>query len=132
MAISALRKLGLDYIPTIGLAKKLEEVFIHGQNDPQVIQKHSSGLILLRQIRDEAHRFAITFQRSKRKKNLTKSIFDDIPGIGNQRKTILLKKFSNIREIANLTPEFINEKTGIPNKLAIKVIDVANKFIQKK
>ena len=132
MAISALRKLGLDYIPTIGLAKKLEEVFIHGQNDPQVIQKHSSGLILLRQIRDEAHRFAITFQRSKRKKNLTKSIFDDIPGIGNHRKTILFQKFNNISEIANLTPEVINDKTGIPNKLAIKVIDVANKFLQIK
>ena len=68
MALSALRELGLDYIPTAGLAKKLEEVFVPGNPDAQTIHKQSPGLILLRRIRDEAHRFAITFQRQKRKK----------------------------------------------------------------
>ena len=67
MAVSALRELGLDYIPTISLAKKLEEVFVPGQSNAQTIHKQSPGLILLRQIRDEAHRFAIEFQRGKRK-----------------------------------------------------------------
>ena len=78
MAISALRKLGLDYIPIVGLAKRLEEVYVHGKTDPLLIPKHSVGLILLKRIRDEAHRFAISFQRLKRKKNVSSSIFEKI------------------------------------------------------
>ena len=68
MAVSALRELGLDYLPIIGLAKRLEEVFIPGSSDAQSIHKQSPGLILLRRIRDEAHRFAITFQKQQRTK----------------------------------------------------------------
>ena len=68
MAVSALRELGLDYIPVIGLAKRLEEIFVPGDPEPQSIHKQSSGLILLRRIRDEAHRFAVTYQRQKRNK----------------------------------------------------------------
>ena len=70
MAVSALRELGLEYITVIGIAKRLEEVFVPGHSDPQNIPKSSSGLILLRRIRDEAHRFAITFQRTKGKRLL--------------------------------------------------------------
>ncbi|SVA73600.1 uncharacterized protein METZ01_LOCUS126454, partial [marine metagenome] len=75
MAVSALRELGLDYLPIVALAKKLEEVFVPGQADAQSIHKQSPGLILLRRIRDEAHRFAITFQKQKRTASISTSVF---------------------------------------------------------
>ena len=125
MALSALRELGMDYIPIIGLAKKLEEVFVPGNSEPQVIHKSSPGLLLLRRIRDEAHRFAIAFQRSKRKKELTKSIFDDIRGLGKKRMVRLLKTFNGPKEIARLTPEVISAETKIPIKIAKEIIKVA-------
>lgn len=125
MALSALRELGMDYIPIIGLAKKLEEVFVPGNSEPQVIHKSSPGLLLLRRIRDEAHRFAIAFQRSKRKKELTKSIFDDIRGLGKKRMVRLLQTFNGPKEIARLTPEVISAETKIPIKIAKEIIKVA-------
>ena len=125
MALSALRELGMDYIPIIGLAKKLEEVFVPGNSEPQVIHKSSPGLLLLRRIRDEAHRFAITFQKSKRKKELTKSIFDDIRGLGKKRMVRLLQTFNGPKEIARLTPEVISAETKIPIKIAKEIIKVA-------
>ena len=127
MALSALRELGMDYIPIIGLAKKLEEVFVPGNSEPQVIHKSSPGLLLLRRIRDEAHRFAITFQKSKRKKQLTKSIFDDIRGLGKKRMVRLLQTFNGPKEIARLTPEVISAETKIPIKIAKEIIKVAKK-----
>jgi len=127
MALSALRELGMDYIPIIGLAKKLEEVFVPGNSEPQVIHKSSPGLLLLRRIRDEAHRFAITFQKSKRKKQLTKSIFDDIRGLGKKRMVKLLQTFNGPKEIAGLTPEVISAETKIPIKIAKEIIKVAKK-----
>ena len=75
MAVSALQEMGLSYISVVGLAKRLEEVFIPGSSDPQNIPKSSPGLFLLRRIRDEAHRFAVTFHRQRRKKSATTSIF---------------------------------------------------------
>ena len=126
MAVSALRELGLDYLPIVGLAKKLEEVFIPGNSNPQSIHKQSSGLILLRRIRDEAHRFAITFQRQKRKASVSKSIFHSIPGMGDKRVKILLKKYKNIKMIGNLSPEKINIDTGLSIKIAKDIIKKAN------
>ena len=84
MATSALRDLGLDYIPVVGLAKKLEEVFVPGNPDAQVIHKDSLGLILLRRVRDEAHRFAVSFQRDKRSKAMLESPLLKIKGIGDK------------------------------------------------
>ena len=98
MAVSAMRELGLDYIPIVGLAKRLEEVFVPGISDPQSIHKQSPGLILLRRIRDEAHRFAITFQRSKRKLSL-ESAFIEIAGMGPKRVNILLMSFESTESI---------------------------------
>ena len=82
MATSALRDLGLDYIPVVGLAKRLEEVFVPGNPDAQVIHKDSLGLILLRRVRDEAHRFAVSFQRDKRSRAMLESPLLKIKGIG--------------------------------------------------
>ena len=130
MAISALRKLGLDYIPIVGLAKRLEEVYVHGKTDPLSIPKHSAGLILLKRIRDEAHRFAINFQRSKRKKNVSSSLFDKIKGLGIKRRTALLSSYDGVKEIANLKPQEIKEKTGLPLDIAINVIKLAKENLE--
>ena len=128
MALSALRALGLDYIPTVGLAKKLEEVFVPGNPDAQTIHKQSPGLILLRRIRDEAHRFAITFQRQKRKKQLVQSVFGELPGMGKKRLEKLLQAFDGPTAIAKLTPEVINGQTGIPIKIGKEIIKIAKSF----
>ncbi len=128
MALSALRELGMDYIPIIGLAKKLEEVFVPGNSESQFIHKTSPGLLLLRRIRDEAHRFAITFQRKKRNKDLTKSIFNDIKGLGAKRSAMLLQSFSGPKQIAKQTPEEIRAKTGIPMKIVKEIIQVAKNY----
>ena len=125
MAVSALRELGLDYIPIVGLAKKLEEVFMPGNPDAQTIHKQSPGLILLRRIRDEAHRFAITFQRQKRNKQMVHSMFGGIPGVGKKRLEKLLQAFDGPAGITQLTPEVINGETGIPVKIAKEIIKVA-------
>ena len=127
MAVSALRELGLDYLPIIGLAKKLEEVFVPGNSDPQSIHKQSSGLILLRRIRDEAHRFAINFQRQKRKDSISKSVFHDIPGMGDKRVNLLLKTYKNMKVIAALKPNEIHESLGISTKISKKIISTAKK-----
>ena len=129
MAVSALRELGLDYIPIVGLAKRLEEVFVPGISDPQSIHKQSPGLILLRRIRDEAHRFAITFQRSKRKLSL-ESAFNEIAGMGPKRVNILLMSFESTESIANADHRLIFEKTGIPVKVAKLVIQKAKSFVK--
>ena len=127
MAVSALRELGLEYITVIGIAKRLEEIFVPGHSDPQNIPKSSSGLILLRRIRDEAHRFAITFQRTKRKKTSLKSVFDDIAGMGPSRVKKIMKDFNGIDEIASLDPKAIKEKSGIPISIAKEVVRIAKK-----
>ena len=125
MALSALRELGMDYISIIGLAKKLEEVFVPGNSEPQNIKKTSPSLILLRRIRDEAHRFAITFQKEKRSKDLTRSIYEDIRGMGKKRLKILFQLFNGPKEISKLTPEVIKNKTGIPIEIAKEVINIS-------
>ncbi|MEL1225995.1 MAG: excinuclease ABC subunit UvrC [Candidatus Neomarinimicrobiota bacterium] len=127
MALSALRELGMDYIPVIGLAKKLEEIYVPGNSEPQNLKKSSSSLILLMRIRDEAHRFAISFQKSKRKKDLTKSIFSNINGVGKKRLEKLLQIFNGPKEISESSPEIIHSKTGIPIKIATEVIRISRK-----
>ncbi len=121
MALSALRALGLDYIPIIGLAKRLEEVFLPGRSDPQSIARQSAGLKLLQRVRDEAHRFAVTFQRDKRSKSMTKSVFSTLPGMGQARLKRLFKHYNTVAEIADSSVDVIREKTGFPNTLCIQI-----------
>jgi len=130
VAVSALKELELIHIPIIGLAKKLEEVFLPGNSDAQTISKQSPGLILLRRIRDEAHRFAITFQKQKRNKKVTKSIFDDIEGMGKKRVSVLLNAFSDIKTIADCDIESIRQRTGIPEKVCKLIIKKAKEHIK--
>ena len=128
MAVSALRELGLDYIPTISLAKKLEEVFVPGQSSAQTIHKQSPGLILLRRIRDEAHRFAIDFQRKKRNKSITKSVFLDIKGIGVKKSNLLLSKYKEVGIIASLSSEKLASELSVSLEKAKEIIQVAKKI----
>ncbi|MBL7014561.1 MAG: excinuclease ABC subunit C [Candidatus Marinimicrobia bacterium] len=130
MALSALRGLGLDYLPVIGLAKRLEEVFVPGHSEAQSIHKQSPGLILLRRIRDEAHRFAITYQRQKRNKSVKSSLFDSIPGMGKKRLETLFISFDSIPMLANVSPEQIQGETGIPMKICESIHKMAIDFVK--
>ena len=132
MAISALRELGLDYLTVIGLAKRLEEVFVPGHSDAQSIPKQSPGLILLRKIRDEAHRFAITFQKQKRNKQVRTSIFDSIDGMGPKRVQSLFTVFQDIESIAQANTDIIAKKAKIPLKQAKSVRLAARQFRTEK
>ena len=129
MAVSALRELGLDYLPIISLAKKLEEVFIPGHSDAQSIHKQSPGLILLRQLRDEAHRFAIEFQRQKRRKSISDSMFLSIKGMGKKKVQRLLSHYSDLNVIANLKTDKLAKELSISNLIADEIIDKAKKTI---
>ena len=129
MAVSALRELGLDYLPIVALAKKLEEVFVPGQADAQSIHKQSPGLILLRRIRDEAHRFAITFQKQKRTASISTSVFHEIPGMGEKRVKKLLRKYKDIQRISGLKPEEIQKDMSLSNAIAKEIIKTARKTI---
>ena len=124
----SLKQLGLEHIPIIGLAKRLEEVYVPGFKDPQSIDKQSPGLFLLRKIRDEAHRFAITFQREKRNANLIYSPFEKIKGVGKQRVNTLLRSFENVNTISQLTAEVLSGETRIPLKISEEIIFMAKRI----
>ena len=121
-AKSALDALGLDYIPIIGLAKKLEEVFKPGLSEAQNIPKTSPGLFLLRKIRDEVHRFAISFHRSKRDKSMISSIFEDIKGVGKVKIKKLWTEFESLEQIAKTNPEKIMESLNVSKDIAKEII----------
>jgi len=129
MAVSALRELGLDYVPIISLAKKLEEVFMPGHADPQSIHKQSPGLILLRQLRDEAHRFAITFQRQKRNKSVSKSVFINIKGMGEKKVQKLLSKYKDLEIVASKLDQELAKDLSISKEAAKEVIETAKRII---
>ncbi|MEP7220324.1 MAG: excinuclease ABC subunit UvrC, partial [Bacteroidota bacterium] len=115
-AMEVMRELGLDHIPLIGLAKRLEEIVIPGQRDTILLPRSSSSLRLLQQIRDEAHRFAITFHRSLRGKRTLQSELENIPGIGPKTMGRIFDKFGSVRGVqaASLEElkEFLGPKTG--------------------
>ena len=129
MATSALRDLGLDYIPVIGLAKRLEEVFIPGNPDAQIIHKNSSGLVLLKRIRDEAHRFAISFQKNKRNKTMLNSPLLDIVGVGQKTIQKLFIEFDDIKDISMQSPETISKKIKLSKKLSKVIIKVSKSLL---
>ena len=117
-AKGVLDAVGLEDLPVIGLAKRLEEVFVPGLSDPQNIPRTSSGLKLLQQLRDEAHRFAVTFHRKQRGKGTLASALDDLPGVGPARKRALLKRFRSVAGIAAASEDEIAEVPGIGAALA--------------
>ncbi|WP_405580610.1 excinuclease ABC subunit UvrC [Streptomyces sp. NBC_01092] len=114
----ALDELGIDDIAVCGLAKRLEEVWLPGEDDPVVLPRTSEGLYLLQRVRDEAHRFAITYQRSKRAKRFRSSPLDDVPGLGETRKQALIKHFGSVKKLRSATIDQICEVPGIGRKTA--------------
>ena len=115
-------ELGVD-IEVISLAKREEEVFVPGKSDPYVLPRNSYALKLLQRIRDEAHRFAITFHRSQRKKRQTKSELENIKGLGPKKIEILREAFKNIDQIKQATLEELNMVKGIDKTTAKNVYD---------
>ncbi|MFJ3804755.1 excinuclease ABC subunit UvrC [Streptomyces sp. NPDC090073] len=114
----ALDELGIDDIAVCGLAKRLEEVWVPDEEDPVVLPRTSEGLYLLQRVRDEAHRFAITYQRTKRAKRFRSSPLDDVPGLGETRKQALIKHFGSVKKLRSATIEQIQEVPGIGRKTA--------------
>ncbi len=111
-AVEILDGLGYFNYNIIGLAKRLEEVFLPGNSDPELIPKTSSGLKLLQQVRDEAHRFAITFHRVRRSKRTIKSELTDIKGIGTETAKLLLEKLGSLEAIKKSTQKDLEEIVG--------------------
>ncbi|MGZ6214072.1 MAG: excinuclease ABC subunit UvrC [Candidatus Limnocylindria bacterium] len=117
-AVGVLRELGLGDVPVAGLAKRFEELYLPGRPDPILLPARSQGLYLVQRIRDEAHRFAITYHRNVRSRRALASVFDDIQGIGPVRKKALLKRFGSVRRIREASVEELAETPGIPRDLA--------------
>lgn len=117
-AMDALKSLGITNQPVIGLAKRLEEVFRPGLSAPQNIPKSSASLRLLQGLRDESHRFAITYHRKLRQKRTLTSELDDIPGIGPSRRKTLLRHFGSLKKVREASAEDLAAVDGISEKLA--------------
>ncbi|MFF0088533.1 excinuclease ABC subunit UvrC [Streptomyces canus] len=121
-AKKALDELGIDDIAVCGLAKRLEEVWLPDDDDPVVLPRTSEGLYLLQRVRDEAHRFAITYQRTKRAQRFRSSPLDDVAGLGDTRKQALLKHFGSLKKLRSATIDQICEVPGIGRKTAETIV----------
>ncbi|MEJ7834127.1 MAG: excinuclease ABC subunit UvrC [Nocardioides sp.] len=122
-AQQALNELGIVDIPVCGLAKRLEEVWLPGQQDPVILARTSEGLYLLQRVRDEAHRFAITHHRSRRSKTMVESALDEVPGLGEVRRKTLLKHFGSLKKLRTATVEEIAFVPGIGPRTAAAIKD---------
>ncbi|MQY12403.1 UvrABC system protein C [Streptomyces sp. RB5] len=117
-AAKALAELGIDDVAVCGLAKRLEEVWLPGEDDPVVLPRSSEGLYLLQRVRDEAHRFAISYQRKKRAASMKAGPLDDVPGLGDTRRTALLKHFGSLKRLRAATIDQLCEVPGIGRRTA--------------
>ncbi|NDZ80510.1 excinuclease ABC subunit UvrC [Streptomyces sp. SID10853] len=117
----ALDELGIDDVAVCGLAKRLEEVWLPGDDDPVVLPRSSEGLYLLQRVRDEAHRFAITYQRAKRAKRFKAGPLDSVAGLGETRKQALIKHFGSVKKLRQATIDQICEVPGIGRRTAESV-----------
>ncbi|TDQ47558.1 excinuclease ABC subunit UvrC [Actinorugispora endophytica] len=114
----ALGELGVEDVAVCGLAKRLEEVWLPDDEDPVILPRASEGLYLLQRVRDEAHRFAISYHRRKRAKALTTSALDDVPGLGPTRRAALIRHFGSVKRLAAATVAEIAEVPGIGTRTA--------------
>ncbi|MDN5793470.1 MAG: helix-hairpin-helix domain-containing protein, partial [Brevibacterium aurantiacum] len=120
-ATRALHDLGIVDISVVGLAKRLEEVWVPEDPFPVILPRNSEGLFLMQRLRDEAHRFAISYHRSKRAKAMTSSVLDDISGLGESKRTALLRHFGSVKKVRAASIEELCEVKGIGQALAEKV-----------
>ena len=123
----ALLELGITDIAVVGLAKRLEEIWLPGNPDPIILPRNSEGLYLLQRIRDEAHRFAITFHRSRRSKIMLESLLDEIDDLGPTRRAALLDRYGSVSAIRKATPEDIAKTPGIGERLAEAIAEHLSK-----
>lgn len=121
-AVRALDELGIDDVAVVGLAKRLEEVWLPGEEFPVILPRSSEGLYLLQRVRDEAHRFAVTFHRKRRSTSMTRSALDDIPGLGPARQKALLTHFGSLKRLRTATAEDIGTVKGIGPVLAETIV----------
>lgn len=123
MACEVLDELNLAHIPIIGLAKEFEEIYIPNSKRPIIIPKNNKALHLLQQVRDESHRFAITYHRKLRSDNISESSLDDISGIGKKRKINILKEFGTMDKVKNASVEELAKIKGMNEKVATNVYE---------
>lgn len=125
-AAAALLELGISDIALCGLAKRLEEVWLPNNPVPVMFARNSEALYLFQRIRDEAHRFAITFHRSKRAKAMLESFLDEIPGLGENRKAVLLQHFGSVAALRKSNLDEISKVPGIGLKIANQIFNAIN------
>jgi excinuclease ABC subunit C len=121
-AADVLAELGVTDVAVCGLAKRLEEVWLPADPDPVILSRTSEGLYLLQRIRDEAHRFAITYHRQRRSKGMTASALDGVPGLGPSRRTALLKHFGSVRKLRAADVDEIAALPGFGRRTAVAVL----------
>jgi excinuclease ABC subunit C len=124
VAVRVLEDLGLaEEIPVASLAKRFEEVFVPGHPEPMIVPRNSEAMFLLQRIRDEAHRFAVSFHRELRGKRMTTSILDDIPGLGEVRRKRLIKELGGVAAVKRATLEELTALPWLPDAVAGAVHD---------
>jgi excinuclease ABC subunit C len=117
-AVEVMEELGVEGVTTVALAKRMEEVFVPGRAGPIHIPRTSEALYLLQQIRDEAHRFAVTYHRTRRGKRMTQSVLDGVPGLGPGRRKKLLRTFGSVKRLRDASVEELAAVRGIPRPVA--------------
>jgi excinuclease ABC subunit C len=122
-AQTVLDELGVTDVAVIGLAKRLEEVWVPGEPDPVILPRNSEGLYLLQRVRDEAHRFAISYHRSKRSKRMTASALDAVRGLGQARRKALVAHFGSVAKLRQASIAEITEVPGIGATTAAAVLE---------
>jgi excinuclease ABC subunit C len=122
-AARAMAELGVVDVALCGLAKRLEEAWLPGEENPVILPRTSEGLYLLQRVRDEAHRFAITHHRQRRSKAMTASLLDDVPGLGPARTKALLSAFGSVKKLRSASVEAVAAVPGIGPTLAAAVVD---------
>ena len=124
VAVRVLEELGLsEEIPVASLAKRFEEVFVPGHSEPRIVPRNSEALFLLQRIRDEAHRFAISFHRELRGKRMTTSVLDDIAGLGDVRRKRLVKELGGVGAVKKASLEELTALAWLPDSVARAVYD---------
>jgi len=121
-AQAVLTDLGIDDVALAGLAKRLEEVWLPDQEYPAILPRTSEALYLLQRVRDEAHRFAITYHRQKRSKAMTVSALDGIPGLGETRRKALMRTFGSLKRLRAASVDDIVEVPGIGRRTAEAIV----------
>jgi len=120
-AIAAMKEMGVEDVPVVGLAKRDEEVWVPWAEEPVILPAGSPSLYLVKRVRDEAHRFAIEYHRKLRGKAMTASVLDDIPGVGEKRKKAILRHFGSVKRLRGASADEIAQVPGVPKDLAEEI-----------